>query len=299
MSDPKWTHFGWQGIEFEIPADWTLGKLDGNRGAGYLRIDDETMARIEAKWETTKSREYDIAREMERQLRDIEKRARKAKIDLAVKRNVKMVRLQDRRWECAFWKGDPSAYSMLTQCEDCGRIVLLRVMFREHEPGKDWACRVFQSLVDHHEDCRDHWDVFGLSVKVPADFALGHASLKTGEIRLPFIRAGESLEAVRVSLGQYQLRSTSLDEWFEKFCRKELEPYKWAKEPCKVREHPGFCFQGPRRLQKRLLAPFNTCSLKSRVWYCKETDKLFILRSILRPKHSDVFEQVCTTVQCH
>jgi len=299
MASSEWTHFGWQGIEFEMPAEWSLGKIEGERKSGYLRIDGGDMPRIEAKWDAPRSANYDVSRELDRQIRELEKRSRKAKMDFQVKRDVKLVRLENRRWECAHWRSDSSAYCVLTRCDDCGRVVLLRLLYQEDEPGRDWARRIFESLSDHREDCRDYWDVFGLSLKVPSEFTLERSSLKTGEIRLQLQRGRELFEAVRVSLGEYQLRDASLDDWFEKFAKKELEPYRWSKSPCKVREHPGFAFDGPRRLAKRILTPWNACSLKSKVWYCKPSDKLYILRSHLRRQQAEFFEEVCTSVECH
>ena len=43
-----WSHFGWQGIQFDVPADWNLAQVTGEYESGYLRLDDDDMVRSAA-----------------------------------------------------------------------------------------------------------------------------------------------------------------------------------------------------------------------------------------------------------
>lgn len=295
----EWTRFGWQGIEFDAPADWNLGRIEGDRTSGYLRLDDEEIVRLEAKWAVVKKGRYDLDRELERQVKELEKNARKAKIEIAIHRKVKLVRLDGRDWECFTWRGDYDACNLLTCCHSCGRVILLRALFRPHEPAREISRRIFESLADHQEDCCDLWNVFGLTLRIPASFLLKRCSLKTGDIRLAFSRHKEELEAARISLAQYQLRESRLDHWFERYGRQDLEAYEWNKTPQDVRKHPGYRYLGTRKLGRRLFSPFASLTMKSQVWHCQASDKLFILRGALAEDGSSLFEDVLASVQCH
>lgn len=324
MRFKEWTRFGWQGIEFEMPEEWNLGKIDGDRTGGYLRMEDEEMVRLEAKWATAKPESYDLDREVANQVKQLEKQARKAKMEVVIRRKVNLLQLKDKNWECFYWRGDFTAYSLLTHCPGCGRVVLLRALFRDHEPAKEISRRIFGSMTDHRADSRDFWNVFGLALRLPDSFLLQRSSLKTGEIRLLFGRKKEELEAARISLAEYQLREASLDQWFEKFYSRELKPYRVEKQPWSIQGHPGLQFQGERNLQRRLLQPlrsfprvgsgvlsripilgkwrcqrFYSLPLKCRVWHCKESDKLFILRALLSVEDEVLFDEVCASMRCH
>lgn len=299
MASAEWKHFGWQGIELEMPADWSLGKIEGDRTKGYVRIDDEEMVRLEAKWDAPKKGVYDLPAELARQIKEFEKQAKKARREAVVRRSVKIAQLRERDWECFYLKSDFPSYNLLTCCHDCGRTALLRAVFRDGEPGKEIAARIFESLRDHTESCRDHWDVFGLSVAVPTSFALERSSLKTGEIRLLFSRKKEQVEAIRVSLGEFQLREAPLEEWFAKFYRKELDPFSWEREDAEIHGHSGCAIQGRRRLGRRFADLLNSRPLKCKVWYCKATDKLFILRTLLNRHSDDVSDEICESFRCH
>jgi len=299
MNLDEWSRFGWQGIEFDIPAEWGLSKIEGDRNTGYLRIDDEDMVRLEGKWSAAQKGKYDLEKEIANQLKQLDKRARKAGLETTTRRKLKLVRFKERSWECFYWKGDFVAYNLLTYCEGCGRVLLLRVLFREDEPAREVSRRVFESISDHNEECRDYWSVFGLKLNVPTNFTLKKSSLKTGEIRLLFDREKkEQLEVIRVSLAEYHLRERTLEQWFERFMEKELRPFAWTQETARIHEHRGFLLEGRLRMTRRLL-PFKRRHLACHVWNCQESDKLFILHSTLKDPNDPVFEEICASIECH
>ena len=43
-------------MKFDVPADWSLAVVDGDRTNGYVRLDDEDIVRLELKWEKPKGR---------------------------------------------------------------------------------------------------------------------------------------------------------------------------------------------------------------------------------------------------
>ena len=49
-----WTTFGWAGITLSIPDSWEIAGISGDQKAGYLRLDDENMPRLELKWSESK-----------------------------------------------------------------------------------------------------------------------------------------------------------------------------------------------------------------------------------------------------
>ena len=55
-----WTTFGWAGITLSIPDSWEIAGISGDQKAGYLRLDDENMPRLELKWSESKRKKNDL-----------------------------------------------------------------------------------------------------------------------------------------------------------------------------------------------------------------------------------------------
>jgi len=299
VSFNNWIHFGWQGIEWEMPEEWTLGKIEGDRANGYLRIDDEDMVRLEARWHVPKSGKVDIEAEAEKQIREIEKKTKKSKQKVIVKRKVRLVQREDSDWECYHMRTEFHVWNLVNHCHICGRVILLRLFHLAKEDDRALAERVFGSFIDHQEDCHDHWDVYGLSMRLPTSFELDHPSLKTGEIHLQFKRRREIFIGRRISLAELQLREMSLKEWSIKRFKAEWQKFRWQFEESEFLRHESCFVRGYARIARQIWSPLSAKVLKCRVWYCKDSDKLFILHAQMKDEESDLFEEVCASIHCH
>ena len=282
-----------------MPEEWTLGKIEGDRTSGYLRIDDEDMVRLEARWHVPKSGSVDIQAEAEKQIKEIEKKNKKSKQKVVVKRNVKLVQREDCDWECYHMRAEFNVWNLVNHCHVCGRVILVRLFHLPKEDDKDLAVRVFESLIDHQEDCHDHWDVYGLSMRLPTSFELDQPSLKTGEIHLQFKRKRESFIGRRISLAEMQLREVSLKEWSIKRFGADWKKFQWQIEESEFNGHDSCLVLGRARITRQVWSPLSAKILKCCVWHCKDSDKLFILHAQMKDEESDLFEQVCESIHCH
>ena len=299
MSFNNWIHFGWQGTEWQMPEDWTLGKIEGDRSSGYLRIDDEDMVRLEARWHVPKPESVDIEAEAEKQIKEVEKKSKKSKQKVVVKRRVKLIQRERSAWECYQMRAEFHAWNLVNHCQVCGRVILLRLFHLPKEADRELARRIFESLIDHQEDCHDRWDVYGLTMSLPTSFELETPSLKTGEIHLQFKKGRELLTGRRISLAEMQLRELSLKQWTIKRCEADWKKFRWHLEESKFRAHEACLVSGRARITRQVWSPLSPKALKSRVWYCKDSDKLFILHALMKDEESGLFEQVCESIHCH
>ena len=295
----EWTHFGWQGIQFDLPSDWNLAVVNGDYNSGYLRLDDDNMVRIELKWEGRRNR-LPIGKVVTNYLASMEKRAKKQKLPFECKRDLKFAVLPDHDYECMSWVSDFSALSVASRCNDCGRVVLARVLYRKGDGGKAAARRVFSSLRDHPEGDAVVWQFFDFRCATPKGLELERSSLKTGSIEMYFCDRKDEMEVCRVALAQIALKRLSLRDWFHEHYRKRLKGMLFEVEKAPYRGHPGLLCLGRTSIRKSMFAGLQRRRyLHCRVWHCPEADKLYTLRLVSSSEEDERFEALCDQVPCH
>ncbi len=294
-TDPQWTLFGWQGITLQVPADWNLGRVDGDYKSGYARLDDDQIVRAEVEWREGKKRQLPIEQLVDRYVAGLEKKAKKSDLPFAVTRRARF--LKDKRWlegseyELFVWEADYRTYNLARCCPECGRIVLLRVLTRLQEKAEDLVEGVIKSLDDHAHEGQVRWSLYGLHFQLPADFKLSSQELKSGHLQLSFAKDRQVCRVHRVSLAHLLLKDTGMADWYEGFFRKHLRDFKVAVEEAPVRGHPGLRVRGqPRSRWLQLIRPLPFLNPRprqfqdSRVWYCEAADKICIIDHLYRKR---------------
>ena len=287
--------FGWQGITLQVPADWNLGRVDGNYQSGYARLDDAEIVRAEIEWREGKARQFPVEQLVDRYLEGLEKKAKKSGLSFTATRRARF--LKDKRWlegsdyELFTWESDYRTYNLARSCPACGRIVLLRVLTRLHEKAEDLVEEVFSSLVDHPAEGQVCWSIYGLHFLFPVDFKLASQELKSGHLQLSFEKDRQICRVHRISLAHLLLKDTGLADWYRGFFHKQLRDFKVEVEETALGAHPGLRVQGqPRSRWRQLVRPLPFLNprprqyLDSRVWHCQSVDKICIIDHLYRKR---------------
>lgn len=294
-AEPASTLFGWQGITLQVPADWNLGRVDGDHKSGYARLDDDQIVRAEVEWREGKKRQLSIEQLVDRYVEGLEKKAKKTGMPFAVTRRARF--LKDKRWleDCEYelfiWEADYRTYNLARACPLCGRIVLLRVLTRLQEKAEDLVASVFASLQDHPHEGQVTWSVYGLHFQLPEAFKLSGQQLKSGHLQLDFSRDRQVCRVHRLSLAHLLLQHTTLAEWYQSFFRKPLRDFKVEVSEEELHGHPGLRVLGkPRSRLLQLIRPLPFLNPKprqyqdSRVWQCAAADKICIIDHLYRKR---------------
>jgi len=297
-SDITWTTLGWQGIHCEIPEDWSLSVIQGDGRAGYVRLDDEDMVRMELRWQEQRRGER-VDSIADRYLKTLAQESKKRRVEYTVKRGIKLVDLEGRDFEYVFWEGDFRAFNLISVCKTCKRAVLVRILFRKGEKMKPIAKRVFGSITDHSNDGNCRWNVYGFRFVTPEPFLLDEHSLKTGCLEMRFYDRRDEMEAVRVSLAEVILKNESMEAWFRKFYRKRLKGFECKITHVEDDRHPEMLCHGRVPLKKRLHKVFQKPRyIHCRVWRCLNSEKIFLFRVTSTNEKDENFEGYSKLVRC-
>ena len=293
--DEKWRLFGWQGLCLRVPEEWDLGRVDGDYGSGYARLDDAEMVRAEIEWREvpTRGRRLPVSQVVDRYLDKLIKKAEKADMPFAVQRRARF--LKDKRWlegseyEAFLWEADYRAYNVARVCGQCGRIVLLRLLARVDENLEGLVNEVFPSLVDHPEGDQLTWSVYGMTFRMPSDYKLSNQDLKSGHIQLTFEQKGHVCRMHRLSMAQTMLRGAGLSEWYPAFFKKQLRDFDFEVLEEEARGHAGIRIRGrPRSRWRQMLRPMPFINprprqyLDGRVWHCEVGNRICIAEHLYR-----------------
>jgi len=233
MTTDRWTHFGWQGLRVEIPADWELVGLskEHDPDQGYLRLDDALHPRLEIKWRAHAQRQFDIRKSLDEYLASARKSYRGKSGEMDVARDVALIPQTEKNAaffanrEVSFfsWRGQLNAYGAIWLCHQCRRVVMSQVIgTRTETTFKALSVRVLQSLRCHGEEKTNLWTAYGLSVEVPRAFRLDKLQLLNGYILFSFDDGSRRLAVERYGLADQLLRGNSLESWFRRAYGKSL-----------------------------------------------------------------------------
>lgn len=206
----SWTTIGWQKITLQVPADWNLAGIGGDARSGYLRIDGPDRPRVEIKWwDKTHEKTVNVAQTVETYLKDLQKKARKQRIDLTVEREVKLLSKRHKgksSLQGFAWRGDVQAYGVIWYCPHCSRVTMAQVSGELGENLRPLAVEILGSLEDHSREGWDVWSAFGLFCHIPSDFELQGQQLVTGLTQLHFAKRQSLIRVSRYGLADVVLK---------------------------------------------------------------------------------------------
>lgn len=283
----------------EHPADWELNSVKGNRRSTYLVLDDGMRVRLEVNWRPV-PRKAAFEQLVDKQVSVLEKTAKRRRLDIRVKRRRRLGRVRGFEYEAFTWTADVGACELVARCNNCGRVILVRVIGDAERLPTDEARQVFSSLECMCDKDYERWGAFGLDVRVPNQFDLERSSLKAGSCELVFSDKRVELRVVRASMARAILEQEKLVAWYEKLARPFLRPFSvtWSDEP--FRGHIGYRGVGTMGISRTLLSFFRgSRKLSVHCFYCDVTDKIFVVAAEGLGDVDDAVETVREGLVCH
>lgn len=296
MQTKETTLIGWQGVVVEVPKDWSLAAVSSSGSAEeYMRVDDPyATSYVEIKWIKPKG-PIILEDVLDNFISRIKKEVAKKKISFQFRKRPAPPFLQrrDRETLVFSWRSDRKGIGRIWQCKECGKIVMAQIVGKEIPPG---AGHILSSITDHPEDGKALWAFYGFATKVPETFQLVDIKLYTAWIMLSFKDKGRSLKIERYSIARGQLKSASLENWWENQVRRRLNGFSliWYNE--EYMGHKAMGAKGKRKIFGTM-PPFGGFA-HIYCWHCEEEDKIFLLEGRSK-KESAFLEEVRDTIVCH
>ena len=313
VAEPQYVTVGWQGVTAEIPDDWNIGAISGDKKQGYVRFDDDTMARLEIKW-ASQTGFVDLEKVVSKYLADIEKARGKSRQPIEIEPDIKLISRRRRKrasQRCFHWKAEIEAYGAAWVCKDCGRTMISQVSVApedDPEAARELAASVLLSITDHATAGWALWSAYGLSAWVPDDFALSGQKLMAGLIELEFERGTEKLKVARWGMANVALKKKSFQDWLggelSKTFRKQSVR---LPEETQIKGHPGLAIEGGKLKTVQTVQCFLAhCTGKlyadrfiARAWHCDPTNRILYVEGLLDRSHIGLPDEVAERIECH
>ncbi len=324
LAQDKWHHIAWQGIEVEVPEEWVIGGIGGNREEGYLRIQDAEMPRIEIKW-TTADGFVDIEKLVDGYLNKLRRDRRVARsIEIDTDASVVSKRkMKKKALRCFTWRTDVHGYGAAWYCTDCSHTVICQVTTRPDEDGPKIAERVISSMKDHPEDGWTRWAAYGFDAQAPEGFKLTAQNLMAGHIQITLkrdvaadtarsivlqnITPPEELTLSRWGMANIMLKNKTLDEWANEEMGKRLKRMKPELTETTVNGHKAIAVSAqqlwPWEKLFRLICRFADLPYADRIcgllWHCPESNALYLAQMVVDVSNKDLPAEIGARFMCH
>lgn len=312
----KWKMFGWRNISFEIPGDWALGSISGNEEAGYFRLDDMEMPRMEVKWTTIKKKKRapSLQDVVDNFLNDLEKSVKRKKFDIHIEYDVDPLRyingIPGKEMHGFLWKSSTRAFGIATYCEECRRVVISQVVAKLQDDISNVVPRIFGSFQDHAVDGISRWSVYDMEFAVPEEYTLKSQQLMPAYLEFVFTAGREpyELKVERWGMSDVHLKNDRpVGDWYKRRYDKVLKPYRLEYGRLDANGHEAIGVKGVRRrfLHEMRVALENIVhsktptNLHGSFWHCPETKKIFVVTLSNRSNDSGPVEFVTSHVRCH
>jgi len=296
----EWDRVGWQGIAFDVPADWCPGKVEGDFANGYMRVEDELRVRLEVKWETARGKVPGASQLVDNYIRQSRKKLPRKAPPPQIDRGRYVPALKALDHEAFTWRGTYNAHSLLLVAPSSRRVAHLRVFFEAGDEQRELTRRVFASVRAEPVNGRDEWAAFGFRFEVENTWRLEQSGLRTGCLQFLFRNGSDELEVVRLSLAEVVLRKRGLKEWFGEFFAKRLRGFTYEAAPWEREGEEGIRCSGLLRLRARPLGLLRgRRRLSALAWHCRQSDKLYALRLVSGSPDDPRLAACARSIRCH
>lgn len=295
---------GWQAISVRVPDDWILGAVGGDRKAGYLRLDDARMPRLQVKWS---SGPIDLKRRRAEYVRrlTVGKRKRPTGLEVDTELDVLSKRAKPKKEIATFaWRGSHCGMGVLWNCEVCRRALIAQVSWPMEEEGRETAQGVLGSLEDHGVQGWDTWGVDGLAFLAPMTFELVGWRRMTRYLELRLAKRREQLKVARWGMVPLVLRGRTVKEWYESENSRRRDVV-WKTQNAQIKGHEGVAARGmrrgvragARRWGRRLLKRPVGEQFAAQAWHCPTSNRLYLIETVVG--EGELLQGVVDSVICH
>lgn len=321
---------GWQGMTVILPVDWNLASFGGNATSGNLRVDDGDGPRLELRWEQPKNAP-NLERSITQFLDRLEREAKKKQQHFQAADHPHLVaKTRKRKGQLVNfgWTGESGdvpaghGWGVAWQCGECGRVVLAHIIGRgleKPEKVQKLASEVLTTLECHGSGGWQTWGLFGLRLEIPEEFQLARAKIVTGRIEIEWIRPRppgprgwtrheERIRVWRMAAGNVVLDEETLEDWTVRVLAEPDKRRRFGEpEATMVHGHEAFLLYGvARHIRQRAvnwaldrLLRRRTPPAVLRVWYCAQSNKIFVLDTELSLSNAHVTNDVLDSLECH
>lgn len=307
--------FGWQGITMEIPSTWELSALSGDYDNGYIRMDDESVPRMELKWSKSREKKLDLQKILDEYFKGMRKRLGTSADGLKIKRNIELIKneefFKDRDVVFYSWKTDVRANGAIWYCKECRRIVVIQIMGYLKESILNDTIRIIESVHDHPDGQVNLWSAYQLSVDIPRRYQLDKRKLMSGYLMFSFIDGSRVLSVERFGLADVILRDADLQSWFRSYYAKNLRGYGFSFEEDQLLNNEydqklKLSGQERRFIDKIPFSPLFVIDkvmrrkqVVARFWQCKESNRIFVVMAMSKKGADEMVAQVASSIKCH
>jgi len=299
----------------EIPSTWELSALSGDYDNGYIRMDDESVPRMELKWSKSKEKKLDLQKILDEYFKGMRKRLGTSADGLKIKRNIELIKnegfFKDRDVVFYSWKTDVRANGAIWYCKECRRIVVIQIMGYLKESILNDTIRIIESVHDHPDGQVNLWSAYQLSVDIPRRYQLDKRKLMSGYLMFSFIDGSRVLSVERFGLADVILRDADLQSWFRSYYAKNLRGYGFSFEEDQLLNNEydqklKLSGQERRFIDKIPFSPLFVIDkvmrrkqVVARFWQCKESNRIFVVMAMSKKGADELVAQVASSIKCH
>lgn len=209
-----WHEFAWDGVSFDVPADWNLSAHDSQRGVTSVTMEDDVAVRLQAEWfvpgrklpaEKLKSR-YD------RQVSEIAKKGAKTSA---------MAGLPDG------WMGnlcempDSRGFAIVFYSHPAGKMAFLATLhFAERDTNRLQPAKRLVASFKINDGPLVPWKVYDVACEIPREFKLASTSFVAGRKHMVFEWQLRKLSLWFFSLADRFLKDRKPEDWVVEFLNK-------------------------------------------------------------------------------
>ncbi len=296
MVENEWTQFGWYGICFSKPAEWELGKIEGDGQKGSLRIDDHMFNRIEMRWQKHPSN-LPVDKILSKHIRTLEKKSKKQGIQFRILAN-RDYQNSSIKGKYFIWESDFTGVNVIAHSRKPSLLLLVCVLGRKGEHIEKKADRIFDSLQKHTNNVgKMFWSVFGFSFSTPAEFKLYSHKFLTGRLEFNFSQRDNTFLFERFSVANILLKEKSLSQYAIESCRNQFKNVDIeAGYPREGKTEEGIYTVGRefgrfKFLKKRFF--------KSLFWHCPKSNHIFGVIELIKKNETSSLDKLALEVKCH
>ena len=299
----------------EIPSTWELSALSGDYDNGYIRMDDESVPRMELKWSKSREKKLDLQKILDEYFKGMRKRLGTSADGLKIKRNIELIKnedfFKDRDVVFYSWKTDVRANGAIWYCKECRRIVVIQIMGYLKESILNDTIQIIESVHDHPDGQVNLWSAYQLSVDIPRRYQLDKRKLMSGYLMFSFIDGSRVLSVERFGLADVILRDADLQSWFRSYYAKNLRGYGFSFEEDQLLNNEydqklKLSGQERRFIDKIPFSPLFVIDkvmrrkqVVARFWQCKESNRIFVVMAMSKKGADELVSQVASSIKCH
>ena len=213
----RWRAIAWNGIRFEAPADWEIGKI----GLRYLMLETETGPVMEVKWNPVKGKfspKAHLRRLAAMHHRKLRKTFRKQPLPADWAQALADFDAIGFSWHARSVAGRGA----ITYCHHCRTAALIQFLSIPSDRTDPDIRKILESFRDHSDRGVVIWSIFDIRAEVPAKFRLKTYRFDAGEYELIFSNKKLQITMHRWSPASILLQQYKLEELIQ--TRLDLDP---------------------------------------------------------------------------